>query len=541
MSLAIVNGTIYTMDRDFTVCEAVYVKENKIVKTGTRDEILSMADDSAKVIDLKGKTMLPGFNDSHMHLVNYGYSLKQVDLIGAKSLKEIKERVHRFIQDEAMDKGTWVRGRGWNQDYFTGEKVFPNRYDLDTISTEHPIILTRTCGHVAVANSLVLELIGIKKGSPQVEGGYFDIDEEGKPLGIFRENALDLLYGSVPSSSLREIKEMMVLAMEDLTSCGITSVGTDDFQSLPGIGYEDIIRAYLELKQEGELKVRIYEQCLLPELDLLKEFLEKGYSTGWGDELFKIGPLKLLIDGSLGARTAALNEPYEDDPSTTGIITKTQDELNKIVNFAHDNDMQIAIHGIGDKGMYMSLEAIENALKKKPLKNHRHGIVHCQITDKYLLQRFKDLNVIAYIQPIFMDYDWKIVKDRIGAKREKTSYNWKTMSQMGINFACGSDSPVENFNVMYGIYEAVTRKDMEGNPRGGWLPEQALSVKEAVEGYTINGAFASFEELNKGSIEGGKVADMVVLSEDIFKINPDEIKDVKVEMTIFDGEVVFGN
>ncbi|MCK9444482.1 MAG: amidohydrolase [Tissierellaceae bacterium] len=539
MSFALINGKIYTMDKNFSQVEAVLMRGNKIIKTGTKSEILSMADETTNIIDLKGKTVLPGFNDSHMHLVNYGSSLMQVDLIGAQSMDEIKERVQKFIQDGAIGKGTWVRGRGWNQDYFLGEKVFPDRYDLDNISREYPIILTRACGHVAVANSLALELIGIKKGSPQVDGGYFDIDQKGEPLGIFRENALDLLYSAVPRPTIQEIKEMMILAMDDMTSCGITSVGTDDLQSIPGVGYEEIITAYLELKQEGKLKVRIYEQCLIPELSLLEEFIGKGYKTGWGDELFKIGPLKLLIDGSLGARTAALNEPYADDPSTSGIVTKSQDELNEIVSFAHDNNMQIAIHGIGDKGMYMSFEAMENALNEKPADDHRNGIVHCQITDEYLLRKFKDLNAIAYIQPIFMDYDWKIVKDRIGAKREKTSYNWKTMSDMGINFACGSDSPVESFNVMYGIYEGVTRKDMEGKPEGGWLPDQALSVKEAVQGYTINGAFASFEESIKGSIEEGKMADMVVLSQDIFKINPTKIKDVNVDMTIFNGEIVF--
>lgn len=538
MDLMFVNGKIYTMDKDSTIAEGVLVKDNRIFKVGSSEEILSLKDDNTKVIDLEGKTMVPGFTDSHMHLVNYGYALMQVDLIGVTSIDEINERVAQYIKDKNIEKGIWVRGRGWNQDYFNGEKVFPTRYDLDKISTDYPIVITRTCGHVAVANSKALELTGIKKGTPQIEGGHFDLDEDGEPLGIFRENALGVLYGAIPSPTKEEIKEMITSAIEKMNRCGITSVGTDDLESLPGVAYAEIIEAYLELKDEGNLNMRIYEQCLLPQIDRLKEFINKGYKTGWGDEYFKIGPLKLLLDGSLGARTAALNEPYEDDPTTSGIITATQQELDELVSFAHNNGTQVAIHGIGDKGMYMAFEAIEKALGENPKEDHRHGIVHCQITDEYLLNKFKELDAVAYIQPIFLDYDWKIVKDRVGDRREKTSYNWKTMVDLGVNIACGSDSPVDSFNVMYGIYEAVTRKDLQGNPEGGWLPEQGLTVEEALIGYTTGGAYASFEEDIKGSIEEGKLADMVVLSQDIFEIDPESIKDVNVEMTIFDGRII---
>ncbi len=229
---------------------------------------------------------------------------------------------------------------------------------------------------------------------------------------------------------------------------------------------------------------------------------------------------------------------YEDEPGTTGIITATQDYLNDLVMKAHKADCQIAIHGIGDKGMYMAFDAIEKALSEYPKKDHRHGIVHAQITDEYLLNKFKELDVVAYIQPIFLDYDWKMVRARVGAEREKTSYNWKSLLDRGVHIPCGSDAPVETFNVMYGIYEAVTRKDLEGNPEGGWLPEQALTPYEALRAYTMEGAYASFEEDLKGSIEPGKLADMVVLSSDILSIDPHEIKDVKVESTIFGGRVL---
>lgn len=538
LDLIFINGIVYTMDKNNTISEAVAVKDNKIVKVGTTEEILALKGDNSQIIDLEGKALVPGFNDSHMHLVNYGYSQTQADLIGVESVEEINRRVSQYIKDKKVEKGTWVRGAGWNQDYFIGDKVFPTKYDLDKISLDHPIVVTRTCGHVAVVNSKALEVLGIKKGTAQVEGGHFDLDENGEPTGIFRENALAIVYNAIPNPGINEIKEMITNAIEQLNKCGITSVGTDDFGALPGKDYNKIIEAYLELKNEGLLNIRVYQQYLIPEIDNLKGFLNKGYKTGWGDENFKIGPLKLLLDGSLGARTAVLNEPYSDNPSTSGILTATQEELDEIVDFAHNNGNQIAIHGIGDKAMYMAFESIEKTLNKNPKKDHRHGIVHAQITDEYLLNKFKDLEAIAYIQPIFLDYDWKMVKSRIGEEREKTSYNWKTMVDMGTHIACGSDSPVDSFNVMYGIYEAVTRKDLKGNPEGGWLPEQGLTVEEALYGYTMGGAYASFEEDIKGSIEEGKLADMVVLSDNIFEIDPHKIKDVNVEMTIFNGKII---
>lgn len=538
MDLIFINGIVYTMDENNTISEAVAVKDNKIFKVGTTEEILALKGDNSQIIDLEGKALVPGFNDSHMHLVNYGYSQTQADLIGVESVEEINRRVSQYIKDKKVEKGTWVRGAGWNQDYFIGDKVFPTKYDLDKISLDHPIVVTRTCGHVAVVNSKALEVLGIKKGTAQVEGGHFDLDENGEPTGIFRENALAIVYNAIPNPGINEIKEMITNAIEQLNKCGITSVGTDDFGALPGKDYNKIIEAYLELKNEGLLNIRVYQQYLIPEIDNLKGFLNKGYKTGWGDENFKIGPLKLLLDGSLGARTAVLNEPYTDNPSTSGILTATQEELDEIVDFAHNNGNQIAIHGIGDKAMYMAFESIEKTLNKNPKKDHRHGIVHAQITDEYLLNKFKDLEAIAYIQPIFLDYDWKMVKSRIGEEREKTSYNWKTMVDMGTHIACGSDSPVDSFNVMYGIYEAVTRKDLKGNPEGGWLPEQGLTVEEALYGYTMGGAYASFEEDIKGSIEEGKLADMVVLSDNIFEIDPHKIKDVNVEMTIFNGKII---
>lgn len=539
MDTILVNGKVYTVDNKRSIKEAIAIKNGIIADIGTNEEILSLKNDNTEIIDLKGKLILPGFNDSHMHLVNLGYTLSKVSLYGVSSLDEIGKRIYEYIEENKLKKGTWIMGNGWNQDYFQDEKRFPTRYDLDKISTEYPIVITRICGHVIVANSLALKLLNITKDTPQVEGGYIDVDEYGEPLGIFREKAIYIVFNSLPSPSNEEIKRMIKKAVKELNKQGITSVGTDDFGALPNRDYKQILKAYFELKDNKELNVRVNEQCLLGTKDEFASFLEEGYNTSWGDENFRIGPLKILLDGSLGARTAALTKPYNDQHDTIGILTMEEEELYDLVEFAHKNNTQLAIHAIGDRAIYVAMEGIERALKKYTRNNHRHGIVHCQITDEVLLNKFKELELIAYIQPIFLDYDWKIVRDRVGEELEKTSYNWKTLVNKRVNIACGSDAPVETFNVLYGIYEAVTRMDLNGNPKGGWLPEQKLTVEEAVYGYTMGGAYSTFEENIKGSIEKGKLADLVVLSRDIFEIPKEEIKDVEVEMTIFNGKIVY--
>lgn len=539
MDLILVNGKIHTMDSVSPRAEAAAVKDGRFVKVGSNEEILKLKTDNAEVIDLDGKLVVPGFNDSHMHLLSFGSSLKMVELNDAKSIDDIIDKVKNFTKGKGIESGKWVLGRGWNHDYFLKEKKFPTRYDLDKISTENPIVLTRACYHVCVVNSKALEIAGITRDSQQVAGGQFDLDENGEPLGIFREKAVSLIYDRIPSPGTEEVKDMLREAAAYANSRGITSVQTDDFDQVPGIDYTKVIRAYKELKESDELTLRVYEQCLLSGVQNINRFLEDGYNTGYGDEFFKIGPLKILADGSLGARTAALCEPYSDDPSTSGILVYSQKEMDDMVELAHNNGMHVAIHSIGDKTMYEAFEAIEKALNKNPRKDHRHSIVHCQITDETLLNKFKELNVIAHIQPIFLHYDLHMVEDRIGKERAKKTYAFKTMLSKGVHVALGTDCPVEALDVMPCIYCAVTRRDLKGYPENGWLPEEKLTVEEAVYNYTMGSAYASFEENLKGSITEGKLADMTVLDEDIFEIEPEKIKDVKVNMTILGGKVVY--
>ncbi|SKC76205.1 amidohydrolase [Maledivibacter halophilus] len=532
MDLILKNGKVATMDSLGTIAEAIGIKDGKIDIIGTNDEVLRRKSSNTEIIDLNNRLVLPGFIDSHMHMLNYGYTSQQLALGDSRSVDDLIKSGARYLGDKQIKKGNWVLGRGWNQDYFI-EKRFPNRKDLDKISLDHPICFTRACGHVAVANSRAIEIVKDKRDEG-IENTNIDWE-----LGFFKEDALDVLYSSIEAPSVQEIKNMIIKAAGDFIKSGITSVQTDDFNAMPDNDYRKVLKAYKELIEEGKLSVRVYEQCLLPDEEELKSFLNRGYKTGTGDERFKIGPLKLLIDGSLGAGTALLCDGYYDDPSTYGVSVYTQDELNDIVLLAHKNEMQIAIHAIGDKAMYMALDSIKNANESFYREDPRHGVVHCQITDEELIDRFREENIIAYIQPIFLDYDLHIVEERVGKEKAKKTYNWKTMMNKGINLSGGSDTPVVGFNIMENIYSAVTRMDLNGYPKNGWLPEERLTVDEAIKLFTVNGAYASFEENIKGSLEVGKLADMVVLSQNVFEIDKEKIREVDVLMTIIDGKIVF--
>lgn len=535
MDKILYNGKIYTANKTDDFVEALYIRGGKILKIGKSEEVLSLKDDSTDLIDLEGKLVVPGFNDSHLHYLNCSENKKNVDLRGVRSIAEIVDRYKKHIEKYKIPKGQLVEGIGWNQDFFTeGEKRFPTRYDLDEISKDHMITATRACYHIMVANSKTLEMAGVDENVEQVEGGEVYLDEKGFPTGVFSEEARNYIKILKKKPNAKDIKETLKLAMEDLNREGITSIQTDDMQE----NAEDIIEAYKLLESENALKMRVYQQCLLQTKEGLDKFLEAGYRTGQGSDKFKIGPLKLLSDGSLGARTAYLSKPYVGT-DTCGIPVFTRDEMDYLVGRAHENHMQIAIHAIGDRAIDEALESLEKALKNKPKDNHRHGIVHFQITTEELMNRLRDIDGLAYVQPIFLDYDWKMVPERVNEDLEKTSYNWKTMIDKGIKTAFSSDSPVEPFSVIQGIYHAVSRKGKSGQPNDGWLEDQKISMRQAIRAFTIDGAYMSFEEDIKGSIEENKLADLVVLSQDLFTIPEEKILDTKVDMTIFDGHIVY--
>lgn len=512
------------MDRESKVVDSILVKDGKVLQVGEEKDLIKLLGDG-EVIDLEGRVVVPAFNDSHVHFVNYGYNKKKIPLYSCRSVEDVVKAGENFTV-----YGGWILGRGWNQDLFNGEKRMPTREDLDKISTEYPICFTRTCGHVATVNSKALEVCGITKET-KCAGG--DVDYE---KGIFSENGLYLIYSHIPSPSLEELKTMLLETQDEFFSMGITSVQTDDFETFPDKDFEKIIKAYTELEQEGKLKIKVYEQCLFPEIERIEKFQKSGYHFGYGSKNFRIGPIKLLLDGSLGGKTAYLQTPYIDDENNYGIVTSTVEEFEKIVEYSDRNGFQIAVHAIGDGAIKMCVDAFE---KLPNLNEKRHGVVHCQITTKELMERMRKSDILAYIQPIFLDYDLHIVEDRVGYERSLDTYAWKTMDTMGIPMAFGSDAPVDSADVIKALHCAVNRQDINYRPAERWLPNEALSVEKAVRYYTQGGAYASFEENLKGNLEVGKLADFIVLNQNIFEIDKSEILKTKIDMTVVEGEVVF--
>ncbi len=528
MKTAYINGKIYTITHGF--CEAFVVDDTKFSYVGKSDEALRKADE---VIDLQGQFVTCGFNDSHMHLLGYGHTLEMINLAKCTdSMAHLKEAVKAYIQEKNWSSGVFLRGRGWNNDYFSDTQRFLNRYDLDEVSLDIPLVLTRACGHVCVVNTKALEILGVDKTTSQVEGGHFDVDEMGEPLGIFRENAMSLIYNPISKVSVADLKRMIQSACEKLNSYGITSCQTDDFTNF-NVDFRDVIEAYRSLEKEGRLSVKVNQQCQLPTMALLSDFVENGYHQ-LKTNLYKNGPLKLLGDGSLGARTAFLSYPYADDEKAQGISCFSQSQLDELISYAHQHNMPVAVHCIGDGMMKMVVESYRKVLANQP-NNLRHGIVHCQITDEELLQAFEALHLHAYIQPIFLDYDITMVEKRLGHGKAQKTYAFKTLYR--IEASGGSDCPVELPNVMQGIQCAVTRKTLHGT--GPFVVSEALSVEEALNLFTLKGAYASLEEKEKGSIEVGKAADFVILTGNPFKVNPMDLGKIEVKETYMNGQQVY--
>lgn len=525
------NGSIYTADKNNSFAQAMYVENGKIKFIGTNEQIQKYESIAEGIIDLNKKTVVPGLIDSHIHLLAYGKSLDEIDLSACKSIDEIIEISKKFINENNNLK--CLTGFSWNQENFAS-KTMPTKHDLDKISKDIPIFFKRACLHIAVCNSKLLEIAGITKDT-RIDGGEIDVVDN-DTTGILRENAINLLNDYMPKFTRTDKKACVLKAIEKLVSYGITGVHTDDLGDNNG-GIE-MLDIYKELDMEKRLKLRIYIQSRITSYDEAKEYFELGFNRYQGNENFKLGSIKLLGDGSLGGQTAAMNEPYENT-SETGIALFSQEELDNIVDIAHKNAVSVAIHAIGDKTIDMAIKSFEKAMKKYSDIRVRHGIVHCQITSEEALEKIKENNILAYIQPIFIAADSKVIEKRVGKERTKYSYNWKKLQDSGVVLTFSSDSPVESPNPYENMYCAVTRKDLAGKPEGGFLAEQSLNIIDSIRAYTINSAFASYEEDIKGSLEVGKLADFAVLSDNIFEMDSDRIKDISCVMTVKGGEIVF--
>ena len=528
------NGNIHIMDEARTVVSALAVKDARVAAIGSDEEILALKGEETQITDLKGRTAIPGLTDTHLHLVIYGRSLSEVDLMGARSVKEVIRRGQEFLKNNTLAEGQWLIGGGWNEQLFEDEKRVITRDDLDQISTEIPISFASACHHMEVCNSKALEIAGLVPGQ-QVEAGEIET-VDGRLTGVLKEMAPRIIRPYYNNLTKDALKKHIEAGVNQLAAYGITTAHADDFINADPY---DVVAAYNELKEEGKLKVRIYQQCRFPGPEGLQEFIDRGYAPRSGDDLYRIGSLKLLADGSLGARTAAMVEDYSDAPGQKGMFNFSDEMFDAMIQTAQKNDMPVAIHAIGDYTIGKCIDAIAKAKKIYPQDhNVRHGIVHCQITSADQLKRIAEEEIVAHIQPIFIASDSKIVEARTG-ERARTSYSWKTLKDLGVPIPFGTDSPIETPNPYENIYCAVTRCDLDGKPEGGWRPEEKLTVDEAVEAATVTAAYSAYQEKDKGTLEEGKLADMVVLSDDIFSIPEEKIKDLSADLTVRGGEIVY--
>ena len=524
-------GKVYT--GRMPLLEAFAVEGGKFIFTGSSTEALKLAGEGNRVVDLEGRFVCAGFNDSHMHLLSYGNSLRIAPL--HEHTGSLREMLDCLKNHPASDNG-WIVGRGWNQDYFADVDRMPTRWDLDEVSTTCPVMATRACGHAAVVNSYVLNLLGITADTPQPDGGQIVV-ENGQPNGILFDNAMNAVYDVIPVPSREALKDMIRTASRKLNTYGVTSSQTDDYSTFWSVPWQEINAAYRELADSGELTVRVNQQANFANLEDLKNFIAAGNNTGSGDEMYRIGPLKMLGDGALGARTAYLSRPYADDPSTCGIPVFSQEVFDEMIGYAHASGMQTAVHTIGDACLDRVLSAIEKAQEANPREDCRHGIVHCQITRPDQLEKMAKMGLHIYAQSIFLDYDIRIVEDRVGPELASTSYSWKTLKDLGATVSNGTDCPVELPFALGGIQCAVTRGTLNGE--GPYLPEEAFTVAEALDSYTAAGAYASFEEHIKGRIEPGMLADFIILGDDPFAVDPSKIKDIPVVATWLGGKQVY--
>lgn len=541
MKRVFINANGYAMDKAESRFEAAAVEDGIISCVGSNEEVLACAGE-AEVIDLAGKTLLPGFNDSHLHLLSYGYSLEVADLNDCKSLEELKRRVKKYIEDNDIQKGQWVEGRGWDQNQFD-TKEMPTRLDLDEEFADYYVVLTRTCAQISVVTTNVLQLAGIYENPVQIEGGMILTDENNTANGILTGLATDIVYKIIPKLGVDRIKKCILSACNKYITSGMTSTQTDDFELLRAGNFEEILQAYEELDRDGLLPMRVNLMLHLATLEELEAFIKLGYKTGDGSPFFRIGPFKTITDGSLGGRTAALREPYSDNPAgmadNIGEMYISREELEALTRMAFDHGLQLVSDGIGDRAMRTVLDAFIKIIEDHPDEDLRFGIDHCQITTEGIIEDFARYGIIGGLELIFLASDIAIVRDRVGEHRAAMSYNWKKFKDLSVVIAAGSDSPVEEYSPLHGIYAAVSRCTYDKQPEGGYHPEQKLSVSDALHAFTTGPAYATFEEDKKGTIEEGKYADFVVLDRDLYAIDPLSIMDTEVLMTVVGGEIVY--
>jgi predicted amidohydrolase YtcJ len=533
--LLLINGKIVTVDPEFSILEAVAVRDGKIIKRGTTSEMKLWKGSRTEVIDLAGKMVLPGLIDSHLHMVGTGVALSQINCRTPpiKSVANLVDAVREKASD--VKPGEWILGRGWDQAKLSDHRD-PNRWDLDEVSPENPVWLTRTCGHISVVNSRALEIAGVSKDTPQPMGGHIVKDENGEPTGLLQEGpAMDLVRRYIPPQDLEGTAKAIKRASNSFSEVGITGVIEAGIEPLD-------MRAYQRVATDGELTVRVNMMLRGRIADESAEesvarIMDFPITTGYGDDLLKFLGLKLLIDGGVGGRTALLREPYEDDPENIGILTMTEEDLQKRVDAGNLAGMMVGIHCAGGKAMDIVLNALEETDKIKPIKGRRFAIIHAYQPTEQNFKTCRRLGITVASQPSFLYYLGESYYKNVGHERSEWLKPHRAWIDNDIMVASGTDSPVTPYPPFPSLWASIARRTEVDNVQMG--TEQCITREEAIQLYTIKGAYHTFEEATKGSIEPGKLADMIIVDRDILTCPLDDIRETKVLRTILGGRTVY--
>ena len=528
--LIITNAKIWTVDKARPEAESLAVLRDRIVAVGSSAEVDAWHGPQTRIIDAQGKLLLPGFNDAHVHFVDGGDHLQQVQLKDAASPQEFARRIEQRAR--TTPKGEWITGGDWDEQRWSPPDL-PTKELVDPVTPNTPVWVNRYDGHESLANSVTLKLANVTAKTPDPPGGQIVRDAQGNPTGILRDAAQDLVFKVMPPMSHAHRMRAIHQALEHAASLGVTSV--QDMNP----AYTDVA-AYAELQEQGALTTRIY---VAPMETGWKDQAKIGLRHAQGTAFLRMGAVKGYADGSLGSETAYFFDPYTDDPKSHGLLSDEMhppSAMRQRLTGADAAGLQLCIHAIGDQGISMILDFFEQIEKANGKRDRRWRIEHSQHLAAKDFARYARLGVIASVQPYHAIDDGRWAEKRIGPDRIKRTYAFRTFLNNGVRLAFGTDWSVAPLSPMWGIYAAVTRATLDGKTPGGWVPEQKLTVAESVEAYTMGSAYAEFQEKEKGSITPGKLADFVILSDDIFKIPPAAIKDVKVEATVVGGKVVYG-
>ena len=521
------SARIYTNDPASPWAEAMLVRGEEILAVGDDDEVSGLADKGARVVDLEKHFVMPGFNDAHVHIGGAGQDWLAVRLNGAQSVAELQKRLAEGVAQHK--EGEWITGSGWDHTFWP-EKKFPSRQQLDVVSPKNPVILTHISGHVAVANSLALQLSGVTKSTPNPSGGEIEKDEQGEPTGMLKEGAaMRLVESKIPSPTPELRRRGIDLALADLAKNGVTSAQDNS-------AWEDFL-TYRAIKNDGKLTVRITEW--LPFAVPLEKLEQMRRDGGTTDPWLRTGALKMVTDGALGSRTAAMLAPYSDDPSTSGIMTIEPEKLRALAVERDKAGFQLNFHAIGDRANRVALDAFEAAAKANGPRDRRDRIEHAQVVALSDIPRFARLQVIASMQPSHETSDMRWAEQRVGPERAKGAYAWASMQKFGVRLAFGTDYDVEPISPFRGLYACVTRELPTGGPQGGWEPREKISLADCIRAYTSGSAYGEFMEGKKGELKAGEFADFIVLSNDLTKVEPREYTNTKVLRTVVGGRTVY--